>query len=214
MTSYPYGILANGAVLRLLDLCIDAQAEGSSVRAALTRFCRTVRGSSEAEWLIPIGSVAALLDLIVDAGGSAAAGEISATFKQKLSNAAAGANHEEFLRGLAKSLRQLDREASPVAGDLSLAPWEVRLRFQVIGECYWWVEGDEFESLEDAVNGQHPNGCITDLPELASKLQEAILMFPDDSSFVDTFAPAWPWLSRSESKAILVVINRHFDQFH
>ncbi|PJE94727.1 hypothetical protein CUT44_26565 [Streptomyces carminius] len=99
-----------------------------------------------------------------------------------------------------------------------MSSWEVEVKFPRIKGFSWWVESDEYETLEEGLRAgmesEHPGGCRQELPLLAAEVQEALLLFPDPTELESSLRPVVPWASVSILRQILQLVNRHASEQH
>ncbi|MFD7323214.1 hypothetical protein ACFV9D_19305 [Streptomyces sp. NPDC059875] len=222
MTTHTGAVFNNGAISRLLELAVACRRDPSrTLEDELTRFCRTIRDTPQAEWAMPLATVAALLDLVSDQVVEVDPATLSAGFAEQLAEAAGDLPAPEFLRLLSGMLRLQDREPIPDFDRLPMAAWEAELKFGRIRQFWWWVDSGEYEDFDEGVRAgvasEHPHGCRAAMSALAAELQEALLLFPAPaapSAPVAGLAETAPWASRPVLQAILQAVHAHFDEEH
>ncbi|MEU3045644.1 hypothetical protein ABZ705_03770 [Streptomyces sp. NPDC006984] len=219
MTSYPGAVGDNGAVSRLLDLAIACnETPGAELDDELARFCRTVRNSPEASWAMPVATITAVLDLLSEYVEEKEPGQLSAGFTERVVRAAAGIPVPEYLRLLSGLVRIRDREPVPDFAALPMADWEAELRFDRIGQFWWYVDSGEYElfdeGVREGVSSEHPNGCRIELSALAAQLQTALILFPTTASMAEGLGKVAPSASPLVLQAVLDAIHRHFAEEH
>ncbi|MCM2391238.1 hypothetical protein [Streptomyces albipurpureus] len=219
VTAYTGAVFNNGSIRRLLDLAIDCRRTGGpSLEDELARFCRTIRNSPEAEWAIPLATVAALLDLLSEQLDPANPPAVPTGFSEKLNEASGDVDGPEFLGLLAGLIRMQDQEVMPDFESLPMAPWEARLTFPRIRQFSYWVDSGEYDDFEEGLRAgaasEHPHGCHQETSRLAAELQVALLLFPTPEALRTGLGAAIPWASVPILQAILRAIHVHFTEQH
>ncbi len=219
VTTYTGAVFNNGAVSRLLELAAACRRESArALEDQLARFCRAIRNSPEADWAMPVATVAALLDLLSDLLESEEPPATPAGFSEKLAEAAGDLPGPEFLRLLSGLLRLQDREHLPDFEELPMAAWEAGLKFGRIAQFWWWVDSGEYEDFDEGVRegvaSEHPNRCHQDMSALAAELQEALLLFPTPQAWGAGLVETIPWASKPVLQAILNAVHVHFEEQH
>lgn len=211
VTTYSGAVFHDGAAARLLELAAACRRDPSrTLEDEITRFCRTVRESPQADWAMPLPAVAALLDLISKEVERVDAATLSAGFAALLAEAAGDTPAPALLRRLSAALRLRDRRPTADYERLPMAPWEAELKFGRIHRLWWWMESGEYEDFDEGVRAgvasEHPHGCRTALAALGAELQEALLL--------GGAAATAPWASPPVLRAILGAVHAHVEEEH
>ena len=204
---------------RVLDLAIMCQESGGnySLTDELAAFVRLVRSSNEAEWLCPVTTVTALLDLAaeyVDRGE----GALPKEFTTRLDRAAEGMEGAEYLRTLAGALRAVEQDT---AGEAALPPasrWEAGVRLRMLQGFYDnWIAGGEYESPQEAISAaidsEHPF-CGEFLAPVASEAQYALVHLLDSAGSRARLAPTVPWATPQMLTTLLTAVDEHMRHEH
>ncbi|MFD9224775.1 hypothetical protein ACFWDI_33350 [Streptomyces sp. NPDC060064] len=207
-------LFEDGPILRLLDF-----TDGSTQEDDLVRFCRTVRNSPQADWVMPLNAVAALLELTAEKVSTAAPGTIPERFGQKLHRAAGDMAGPEYLRMLAELIRPFDRQAVPSVRELPLGSLEIRVRFpRTIDFGLSWIAPGEHTTDEEAitagVESEHPSHCLDVIPLLAAEVQELLMLFPSDEELTHAVRGEISWVSRPVLDDIIRLAAAHMAQPH
>ncbi|MFF8028962.1 hypothetical protein ACFZDJ_49480 [Streptomyces sp. NPDC007896] len=219
MTTYIGAVFNNGFVSRLLDLSLRANtSENEDFEHDLARLCRSMQRARGASWVLPLATAAATVDLVAEVLASSLRTRIPAGFEEKLSLAAGGRPAEEYLSDAASAIRKLDGGVVPGYGELSMAPWEARLVFPEVIDFKYWVETDEFETLDECLwagfDSLHPGECASRATALIAQSQEALLLFPDPDVLRSTLSQSMPWVSRNVLREIVRKGNEHLAELH
>ncbi|MGW0465129.1 hypothetical protein ACWDX6_07650 [Streptomyces sp. NPDC003027] len=222
MTTHTGAVFNNGAISRLMELAVACRRDRSkTLEDELARFCRTIRDTPQAEWAMPLATVAALLDLVSDEVRDTDPATLSAGFGAQLAEAAGDVPAPEFLQFLSGMIRLQDWEPIPDFDRLPMAAWEAELKFGRIRQFWWWVDSGEYEDFDEGVRAgvasEHPAGCRSALSSLAAELQEALLLFPTPTAPAEPvagLAETAPWASRPVLQAILQAVHAHVDEEH
>ncbi|MER6556330.1 hypothetical protein ABT300_00960 [Streptomyces sp. NPDC001027] len=219
MTTYIGAVFNNGFVARLLDLSIRLNVfEGDDLVREIARLCRTAQRGPGSSWALPSATAAATVDLVAEVLASPLRDRLPAGFEEKLALASGGRPSAEYLSDAALAIRRLDGNGIPGYGQLPMASWEVPLTFPELVDFTYWVETDEFETLDDCLragfDSLHPGDCADKAVGLVAQAQEALLLFPEPDTLRTTLSQGIPWASRSVLREIARKGNRHFAEFH
>ncbi|MEW2080550.1 hypothetical protein [Streptomyces sp. NPDC005283] len=207
-------LFEDGPILRLLDF-----THGSTLEDDVVRFCRTVRNSAQADWVMPLNAVAALLELTAEKVSTAAPETIPERFRQKLRQAAGDTAGSEYLRVLAELIRPFDRQAIPSVRELPLGSLEIRVRFsRTIDFGLSWIAPGEYTTDEEAitagVESEHPSHCLDVIPLLAGEVQELLMLFPSEEELTHAVRGEISWVSRPVLEDIIRLAAAHMAQPH
>ncbi|MFI5684462.1 hypothetical protein [Streptomyces sp. NPDC051636] len=188
-----------------------------SLTDELAAFVRLVQSSNEAQWLCPVTTVTALLDLAAEYLDRRE-GTLPEEFTAKLRRAAAGADGAEYLRGLAASLRAVEQDT---AGEASLPPvsgWATGVRLRMLQGFYDnWIAYGEYESPEEAISAaiesEHPF-CGEFLAPVASETQYALVHLLDSADSQARLAHTMPWATPEMLTTLLDAVNGHMRHEH
>ena len=219
VTTYIGAVFNNGFVARLLDLSLRANtSEDEDFEHEIARLCRSMRRTGSASWALPPATAAATLDLVAEVLASSLRTRLPAGFEERLTLAAGGRLVEEYLSDVASAIRKFDSEVVPGYGALPMAPWEVSLAFPEVIDFKYWVETDEFETLDECLwagfDSMHPGECASRATALMAQAQEALLLFPDPDGLRSTLSQSIPWVSRNVLREIVRKGNEHLADLH
>ncbi|MFF4725848.1 hypothetical protein ACFY3M_10960 [Streptomyces mirabilis] len=219
MTTYIGAVFNNGFVTRLLDLSLRANtSEDEDFEHEIARICRSMRRTGSASWALPLATAAATVDLVAEVLASSLRTRLPAGFEERLTLAADGGSVEEYLSDAASAIRKLDSEVVPGYGELPMAPGEVSLAFPQVIDFKYWVETDEFETLDECLwagfDSMHPGECASRATALIAQAQEALLLFPDPDVLRSTLSQSIPWVSRNVLLEIVRKGNEHLAELH
>ncbi|MFJ1603231.1 hypothetical protein ACIOHS_07665 [Streptomyces sp. NPDC088253] len=218
LTTYIGAVFNNGFVSRLLDLSLRVNiSENEDFEHEIARLCRSVRRARGASWALP-ATAAATVDLVAEVLASSLRTRLPAGFEERLTLAAGGRPVEEYLSDAASAIRKLASEVVPGYGELPMAPWEVSLAFPEVIDFKYWVETDEFETLDECLwagfDSMHPGECASRATALLAQTQEALLLFPDPDVLCSTLSRSIPWVSRNVLRGIVRKGNEHLAELH
>ncbi|WP_393079067.1 hypothetical protein [Streptomyces sp. LN704] len=216
LTKYIGAVFNNGFVSRLLDVSLGANTlENEDFDREIARLCRSMQRAS---WALPLATAAATVDLVAEVLATSLRTRLPAGFEERLTLAAGGRPVEEYLSDAASAIRKLDRVAVPGYGELAMAPWEARLAFPEVIDFKYWVETDEFETLDECLSAgfdsMHPGECASRATALMAQAQEALLLFSDPDVLRSTLSQSIPWVSRSVLQEIVRIGNEHLSELH
>ncbi|MGW7171207.1 hypothetical protein ACWGH3_39390 [Streptomyces sp. NPDC054884] len=219
MTTYTGAAFNNGFVPRLLDLSIRMNvSEGDDLGREIARLCRIVQRGPSSSWALPLATVAATVDLVAEVLASPLRDRLPAGFEEKLSRASGGRPPAEYLSDAALAVRQLDDMGVPGYEQIPMAPWEIPLTFPELVDFAYWVETDEFETLDECLwagfDSLHPGDCADKAVGLVAQAQEALLLLPHPDSLRVAFAQDIPWASQNVLREIVKKGTEHFSEFH
>lgn len=219
LTTYIGAVFNNGFVSRLLDLSLRVNtSENEDFEHEIARLCRSMQRAQGASWALPLATAAATVDLVAEVLASSLRTRLPAGFEERLSLAAGSRPVEEYLSDAASAIRKLDSEVVPGYGELPMAPWEVSLAFPEVIDFKYWVETDEFETLDECLwagfDSMHPGECASRATALIAQTQEALLLFPDPDVLRSTLSQSIPWVSRNVLREIVRKGNEHLAELH
>ncbi|WP_354383928.1 hypothetical protein [Streptomyces sp. PvR034] len=218
MTVHSDALFDAGPIGRVLDLVVRAREPGAPrLEDELDRFCRLVRDSSEASWVMPLAAVSALLDLLADLVAEGGTASLSALARAKLASAAEGWPVVDLLRFLADYTRDEDGEPSPDLPRLPLSHWEIWIRFSTINAfsgCFMSGEYTAADAVRVAAASRHPQDCHTETAALAGEIQSALLSFRTPAELDAGLGRFIPWATHDILRALLDAILEHFAEEH
>ncbi|MFK0026303.1 hypothetical protein [Streptomyces sp. NPDC090798] len=219
MTTYIGAVFNNGFVSRLLGLSLRVNtSENEDFEHEIARLCRSMQRALGVSWALPPATAAATVDLVAEVLASSLRTRLPAGFEERLTLAAGGRPVEEYLSDAASAIRKLDSEVVPGYGELPMAPWEVSLAFPEVIDFKYWVEADEFETLDECLwagfDSMHPGECASRATALIAQTQEALLLFPDPDVLRATLSQSIPWVSRDVLRGIVRKGNEHLAELH
>jgi hypothetical protein len=219
LTTYIGALFNDGFVSRLLDVFLRAStSENDNFEHEIARLCRSMRRTGSASWALPLATAAVTVDLVAEVLASSLRTRLPAGFEERLALAADGGLVEEYLSDAASAIRKLDSEVVPGYAELPMAPWEVSLAFPEVIDFKYWVETDEFETLDECLwagfDSMHPGECASRATALMAQAQEALLLFPDPDGLGSTLSQSIPWVSRNVLREIVQKGIEHLADLH
>lgn len=188
-----------------------------SLTDELAAFVRLVQSSNEAQWLCPVTTVTALLDLAADHLDRWEE-ELPAEFTAKLARAATDMDGAEYLRTLAGTLRAVEQDTMGETTPSPSAGWDIDIRFRMLrGFHDNWIGSGEYESLEEAISAaidsEHPF-CVDLLAPVASEAESALVRVLSSSDSRAGLSRTMPWATPEVLTTLLDRVNRHMRQEH
>ncbi|WP_159046302.1 hypothetical protein [Streptomyces sp. MMG1121] len=188
-----------------------------SLTDELTAFVRLVQSSNEAQWLCPVTTVTALLDLTAE-HLDRQEGKLPREFTAKLTRAAAGMNGAEYLRTLAGVLRTIEQDTAGETAPPPGAGWDTGIRFRMLRGFYDnWIGSGEYESLEEAISAaidsEHPF-CGDLLGPVASEAEFALVHVLDSAASRAGLSSTMPWATAETLTTLLDAVNGHMRHEH
>jgi hypothetical protein len=219
MPAYISAAFNNGFVARPLDVVRGATESGSPLDDEVARFTRVVtRGCGSVPWALPAATVAATLDLISLRLAAGIRSDLPVGFEDGLRRAAGATPDVALLAELAVLVRRADRHGVRDFAELPMSGWEMEVMFAGVRAFGYWVETDEYASLDDCVRAgigsMHPHECADGLILLAAQAQEALVLFPDPAVLRRTLGPVIPWASSEVFRMIRDEVQLHFREQH
>ncbi|MFI1814227.1 hypothetical protein ACH414_28210 [Streptomyces sp. NPDC020422] len=202
-------MFSDGPVVRLLDLAVSVRDSAGrlSLDTELRRYVRLVRGDALAQWNCSAYAAAGALDVAAD--GLA---EAPAAFREKAARAAGDTDPAEFLRTLAKSLREQDRAGAAEFSELPLEGWEFLRTFPLLfGLDAILVDepGPVGEAVRTLLGNEHPF-CTELAAGYASEAQRARVLFPGPEGL----RPRLSWATREALVSITTTVDDHMQREH
>jgi hypothetical protein len=219
MTTYNGGFFDNGFLPKLLSVSAGLGGPSSADRELdVARLCRSIQRGPGSPWSLPLATVSAAVDLVAEVLESPLRSRLPDGFEKSLEFAAGGRPSTEFLADLALVVRQIDMRGVPDYEQVPLAPWEITLTFPEVIDFTYWVETDEYETLDECIwagfDSLHPTDCASKATGLVAQAQELLILFPEADALRSALAPKIPWISRSILQEIILGGQRHFSEFH
>ncbi|MER5964603.1 hypothetical protein [Streptomyces sp. NPDC002057] len=208
-----------GALARLVDLAVASRNPGAApLEDELQRFSRLMQDSHALAWVMPFGTVAALLDALADEYGTERFGDRPAAGRDRLARAAGDEPVDAFLRSLAELVRDPWFGVCPGYDELPLAQWEALARFDVVNEFASQLPTGEYGSDPEAaaralVAMDHPD-CHGRIADLAGQLQRVLYMFRSPAELDQAFAPVMPSVTSARLRLLLDAVHAHFAEQH
>jgi hypothetical protein len=219
LPSFTWSAFDRGPTARVLDLAVMCQESGGtySLTDELAAFVRLVLSSNEAQWLCPVPTVTALLDLAAEYL-ERREGTLPEEIRDKLVRASAGMDGAEYLRTLAGTLRAVEQET---IGEVTPSPgsgWTAGIRFRMLRGFYDnWIGSGEYESLEEAISAaidsEHPI-CGEFLAPVASEAEYALVHVQESTDSRAGLAPTMPWATPDTLTTLLDAVNSHMLHEH
>jgi hypothetical protein len=215
------GTLFNdGPVRRVVETALRAQQSQGALDLddELRRFVRTTCAADSSRWLLPVASVAALLDHTADLLRSEGPAFFPRTFTERLDEARDGVPGDGYLRTLAGLLRMADQEPDAGFADLPLADWEAAARFpELLGFGANWIYDGEYPLLSDSVTAfveaEHPF-CSETFSRLAADAQSVLVIFPQPAALFANVTRWIPWVSHDALREVIRRIDDHMQTDH
>ncbi|WP_143076811.1 hypothetical protein [Streptomyces sp. MUSC 14] len=188
-----------------------------SLTDELAAFVRLVQSSNEAQWLCPVTTVTALLDLTAQYLDGQH-GELPQEFTAKLARAAAGLDGAEYLRTLAGTLRAIERDTAGATTPSAGAGWDTDIRFRMLrGFHDNWIGSGEYASLEEAISAaidsEHPF-CGDFLGPVAAEAESALVRLLDSADSGAGLSHTMPWATAATLTMLLDAVNSHMRHEH
>ncbi|MFB7502250.1 hypothetical protein [Streptomyces broussonetiae] len=219
MPSFTWSVFDRGPTARILDLAVMCQESGGrySLTDELAAFVRLVQSSNEAQWLCPVTTVTALLDLTAEYLERKQA-ELPQEFTAKLARAAGGTGGAEYLRALAGILRAIEQDTAGETAPSAGAGWDTDIRFRMLRGFYDnWIGSGEYESLEEAISAaidsEHPF-CGDFLAPVASEAESALVRLLDSADSGAGLSHTMSWATAATLTTLLDAVNGHMRHEH
>ncbi|MGW1324229.1 hypothetical protein ACWD64_17030 [Streptomyces antibioticus] len=220
MISHTGTLFNDGPVRRVVETALRArQSQGVlDLDDELRRFVRTACAADTSRWLLPVASVAALLDHTADLLRSEGPAFFPRTFTERLDAVRDGVPGDEYLRELAGLIRVVDQEPEAGFADLPLADWEAAARFpELFGFGANWIHDGEYPSLSDSVmafvEAEHPF-CSETFSRLVADAQSVLVLFPRPAALSVNVTRWVPWVSHDGLRQIIRMIDDHMRTEH
>ncbi|MFF8485823.1 hypothetical protein ACGFZG_35990 [Streptomyces antibioticus] len=220
MISHTGTLFNDGPVRRVVETALRAQQSQGTLNLddEFRRFVRTTCAADTSRWLLPVVSVAALLDHTADLLRSEGPAFFPRTFAERLDKARGGVPGDDYLRKLAGLIRAVEQEPDAGFDDLPLADWEAAARFpELIGFGANWIYDGEYLSLSDSVKAfveaEHPF-CSETFSRLAADAQSVLVIFPKPAA-LSTNVTRWiPWVSHTALREVIRIVDDHMRTGH
>jgi hypothetical protein len=219
LQSFTWSVFDRGPVARALDLAIMCQESQGEFEFTdeMTRFVRLINASNEAQWICPVTTITALLDLAADSLEDQGADSMPPEFRDKISRAAEGMDGADYLRLLAGTIR-LAAQDEPRAEVLSPTVWESCVRFRMLKGFHdnWMADGEydsPTEAVRAAIDSEHPY-CSDFLSPIASEAQRMFVLYADAQFETGDVRSIIPWASADALSRLLDTINGHMRREH
>ncbi|MER8236919.1 hypothetical protein [Streptomyces sp. NPDC094049] len=202
-------MFSDGPVVRLLDLALSVRDSAGrlSLDAELGRYVRLVRGDAVAHWNCSVYAAAGALEAAADGLGDA-----PAAFREKAARAAGDADPAEFLRTLAKSLRERDRAGAAEFSELPMDGWEFLRTFPLLfglDAILMDEPGPVGETVRTLLGNEHPF-CTELAAGYAGEAQRARVLFPG----AEGLRPRLSWATRDALLSITATVDDHMRREH
>lgn len=202
-------MFSDGPVVRLLDLAVSVRDSAGrlSLDTELRRYVRLVRGDAVAQWNCSAYAAAGALDLAAGLLGGA-----PSAFREKAARAAGDADPAEFLRSLAKSLREQDRAGVAEFSELPLEGWEFLQTFPLLfglDAILMDEPGLVDEVVRTRLDNEHPF-CTELAAGYATEAQRARILLPGPEGL----RPRLSWATREALTAITTTVDDHMQREH
>lgn len=202
-------MFSDGPVVRLLDLAVSVRDSAGrlSLDTELRRYVRLVRGDAVARWNCSPYAAAGALELAADGLGGA-----PAAFREKAVRAAGDTDPAEFLRALAKALREQDRAGVAEFSEIPLDGWEFLETFPLLfGLDVLLMDepGPVGEVVGTLLGNEHPF-CTELAAGYAGEAQRARVLFPGAQGL----RPRLSWADREALLAITATVDDHMQREH
>ncbi|MEU7514815.1 hypothetical protein AB0B13_22905 [Streptomyces sp. NPDC042898] len=218
MTDHSDALFDGGPIGRVLDLAIHAQTPGGPrLEDQLDRFCRLVRDSAEASWVMPLAAVSALLDQLADRVAETGTASLPVSARDKLARAAGDWPVVDLLRFLADYTRDEDSEPSPDPSRLPQSSWEIWVRYPTINTYSGFFMSGEYtvtEAVRVAAASRHPDECHTLTAALAGEIQSALLGYRTPAELDANLGYSIPWATYDTLRELLRAVLDHFADAH
>jgi hypothetical protein len=188
-----------------------------SLTDELAAFVRLVQSSNEAQWLCPVTTVTALLDLTAEYLDRRE-GKLPEEFTAKLARAAAGMDEAEYLRTLAGVLRAVEQDTTGESAPSLGTGWDTGIRFRMLrGFHDNWIGSGEYASLDEAIgaaiDSEHPF-CGDLLAPVASEAEFALVHLLEAGDSRAGLSHTMPWATPETLTTLLDHVNRHMRHEH
>ncbi|MFF0594359.1 hypothetical protein [Streptomyces antibioticus] len=220
MISYTGALFNDGPVRRVVETVLRVQQSQGVLDLGdeLRRFVRTACAADTSRWLLPVASVAALLDHTADLWRTEGPAFFPRTFTERLDAARGGVPGDEYLRELAGLIRVVDQEPDAGFAELPLADWEASARFpELLGFGANWIYDGEHPSLSDSVTAfveaEHPF-CGESFFRLVADAQSVLVIFPQPAVLSVNVTRWIPWVSHDALREVVRMIGGHMRAEH
>lgn len=203
-------LFEEGPVARLVKIA----AVSRTPEEDLIRFVRIVRGSAQADWLMPVSATASLLETAARELDHATSPAAPREFGENLARAARETPGPQYLRMLADLIRPYDVMSLPSYLELPMAPWESLVAFpSTYNFGLSWIEPGESESvsaaIREGIESEHPARCRVELASLASEIQRMVQLFPSDEELRQNVRHTISWATHATLDEILSGAKAH-----
>ncbi|MER6098895.1 hypothetical protein ABT154_24205 [Streptomyces sp. NPDC001728] len=217
MTTKHHEFLTRGAVGLLLSIAVASRNPGAApLEDELQRLSRLLQDSRAIAHVMPLESLASLLDLLADEVGTEVFETRPAAYRERLARAAGDDAPTDFLRSLAELVRDSQLLSYPDLTELPLSDWEASARFSLTSAFISSMVSGEYDSVEEALDeiltSEHPD--CQELAHLAGELQRLLYLFRTPAELDAAFATARPHVTHARVRLLLDAVHAHFAEQH
>ncbi|KOU76038.1 hypothetical protein ADK57_05730 [Streptomyces sp. MMG1533] len=220
LQSFTWSAFDRGPADRVLDIVLKCQESAGEreLEGELARFIRLIRWSNEAQWLCPVTTVSALLDLAAELWGAGLDRLIAPTFREKVDRASGGSDQVGYLNMLAGTVRAVEGRATTDIGELPFSEWESEVEFRRLqGFSGNWLDDAEYETLDEcvtaAIDSEHPY-CAEYLGPISAEAQTALVRKLQSPEAGASLGRIMPWATADALGRLLDIINDHMRHAH
>lgn len=209
-------------VSQVLDICINAQSQGSDVEVYDEFRClvRAIRYPGTLSGVCSSRSVPALLEFLME---SLEQGEVAppSAFVERLREASGAETGDgnEYFSTIVELVKLAESETSPFYDEIPMSNSEASIMFASMSGfsamCGLPLNGRETvrSAVEAAIAKQHPK-CGVYLGGLAGDARAALTMFPVESELRETLGPVFPWVSSAALEEVISLALDHMRTEH
>ncbi|MEF9886574.1 hypothetical protein [Streptomyces sp. P9-A4] len=217
MTTKHHEFLTRGAVGLLLSIAAASRNPGAApLEDELQRLSRLLQDSRAIAHVMPLESLASLLDLLADEVGTEVFETRPAAYRERLARAAGDDAPTDFLRSMAELVRDRQLLSYPALTELSLSDWEASARFSLTSAFISSMVSGEYDSVDEALDeiltSEHPD--CQELADLAGELQRLLYLFRTPAELDAAFATARPHVTHARVRRLLDAVHAHFAEQH
>ncbi|MEV6078139.1 hypothetical protein AB0L80_23940 [Streptomyces sp. NPDC052069] len=217
MISKQDDLFTSGIVGLLLRTAAASRNPGAApLEDELQRLSRFLQDSRAIGHVMPLVTLASLLDLLAAEVGAEAFGTRPAAYREELARAAGDDPPADFLRSLAGILRDRRFVSYPDLTQLPLSDWEANGRFSLtsafVSSMISGEYADQDEALEEILTSEHPE--CEELADLAGELQRLLYLFRTPAELDAAFAAVMPHVTHARVRFLLDAVHAHFAEQH
>ncbi|MDV9187440.1 hypothetical protein R6L23_04260 [Streptomyces sp. SR27] len=217
MTTKHHEFLTQGAVGLLLSIAVASRNPGAApLEDELQRLSRLLQDSRAIAHVMPLESLASLLDLLADEVGTEVFETRPVVYRERLARAAGDDAPADFLRSMAELIRDRRLLSYPDLTELPLSDWEASARFSLTSAFIASMVSGEYESVDEALDeiltSEHPD--CQELADLAGELQRLLYLFRTPAELDAAFATARPHVTHARVGRLLDAVHAHFAEQH